>query len=129
MLNFEPNISRMITAHRRRRRRTMSLATLIQARNGRGLMARGLGFGHRAAQWLERRARRRLIDAIPANSTDAAEKLRYLMALLIAGGADLHAEDIKTVVATLRQFPLEMRALLERDMSSKDFELPVQEMT
>ncbi|GLS30909.1 hypothetical protein GCM10007937_26180 [Mesorhizobium albiziae] len=98
----------------------MALAAPLQARSRNGLIARGLGFGLSAARWLQRRAALRLIDAVPANSEEATEKLNYIMAFLIADGTDVHPEDIDKVIHTLRRTRFDAKAHLDRNVSSQN---------
>jgi hypothetical protein len=120
MLGFNSSISKRIAAHRRRRHQTLALGAALQARNGNSLITRSLGMKLFLARWLERRAMRRLVNAVPRNGSEAREKLQYIMAFLIADGNGVHSGDIERVICTLRQFKVDTRAQLNRNISSRN---------
>lgn len=119
MLKFQPSISKRIATHRRRRHKVLALVAALRARNGDGLITRSLEIMLFVTRLLERRATRRLVDAVPGNGEEAREKLQYTIAFLIADGNDVHPQDIEKVIYTLRQFRSDAHAQLNRDISSK----------
>jgi hypothetical protein len=120
MLGFKPSISKIIAAHRRRRRHTLALIAALRACNGGWLTTHSLGIRLFVARLLQRRATRRLVNAVPESSEKAREKLQYTIAVLIADGDDVQPGDIEKVIETLRQFRLDIRAHLGRDIFSKN---------
>jgi hypothetical protein len=120
MLGFNFSISKKIAAHRRRRRQALALVAALEARNGDWLITRSLGMTLLLVRWLERRAMRRLVNAVPRNGKQAQEKLRYTMAFLIADGNGIHSADIERIICTLRQFQFDTSAQLNRNISSKN---------
>jgi hypothetical protein len=119
MLGFNSSISKKIAAHRRRRRQALALVAALETRAG-GLATRSLGMKLFMVRWLERRAMRRLVNAVPRNGNEARQKLQYTMAFLIADGDDIHRGDIERVICTLRQFQFDTSAQLNRNISSRD---------
>lgn len=120
MLKFKSSTSKRIATHRHRRHQTLTLIAALQARNGGWLTMRSIGIKLFVARLLERRAMRRLVNAVPGNSEEAKEKLQYIIAFLIADGNDVHPKDIGKVLSTLRQFRFDTKATLMRDVSSKN---------
>ncbi|WP_149762937.1 hypothetical protein [Neomesorhizobium albiziae] len=119
MLKFKSSTPKRIATHRRRRCQTLALIAASQARNGGWLTTRSLEIRLFVARLLERRATRRLVNAVPGSSEEAREKLQYMIAFLIADGDDVQPGDIEKVTDTLRQFRFDIRAHLNRDILSK----------
>lgn len=121
MPRFKPSISEKTATHRHRRRKTLALtAAALQARNGNWLTTRSLSIRLSVARFLEQRATRRLVNAVPGSSEEAREKLQYTLAFLIADGDNVQPRDIEKVIDTLRQFRLDISAHLNRDVFSKN---------
>lgn len=120
MLRFKPSISKRTATHRHCRRNTLALTAALQAHDGGWLTTLSLSIRLSVARMLERRARHRLVNAVPANSEEAREKFQYIIAFLIADGDDIPPRDIEKVIDTLRQFRLDISAYFNRDIFSKN---------
>lgn len=93
----ERTISSMIASHKRARAKERALERSAKSRWSQ-LRYPMLILG----RWREQRALSRLIRTAPATAEGARSKLLYLMATIMVDGAPTRANDIKTVLGTLR---------------------------
>lgn len=109
---FEPRertISSMIASHKRARAHRRTLERSAKSRWSQ-LRYPMLIF----ERWRERKAMLRLIRMAPTTAEGARSKLLYLMATIMVDGAHVRADDIETVLDTLRPHQDSLTAFLRQ---------------
>jgi hypothetical protein len=113
----EPRHCDAVSLRAERHKRARAVLKKSRERNARasGLIERLLMAGGllAAGAW-ERLAWWRFIRRRPSNTQEAQTKILYLLAVVIADGARLQANDVATSVASLARFQRDIASFLQR---------------
>ena len=105
----ERTISSMIASHKRARAHRRTLERSAKSRWSQ-LRYPMLILG----RWREQKAMSKLIRVAPATAEGARSKLLYLMATTMVDGAPIRADDIETILDTLRPHQGSLTAFLRQ---------------